>query len=153
MVLQLALTFVSRNKEHVSIPPINTLYSNVTFLEKSESGCGVGEKEFRLIVLIKSAPENFERRKVVRLTWGNTKRFSDVHMKTVFILGQVDPEKQMVMTSKFDGKLRPLEYTITAEMGRYEDIVRADFMDSYYNNTYKAMMGIRWLAETCSNFR
>jgi hypothetical protein len=57
------------------------------------------------------------------------------------------------MTNALDGKLRPLEYTLTAESGRYNDIVRGNFLDSYYNNTIKTMLAMRWLVETCPNYR
>lgn len=39
------------------------------------------------------------------------------------------------------------------ESAKYGDIIQATFIDSYYNNTYKTMSGMRWLVEQCKNFR
>jgi hypothetical protein len=42
-----------------------------------------------VIYLVKSAVGNFERRKVIRQTWGFEKRFADVPIRTVFLLGEI----------------------------------------------------------------
>jgi hypothetical protein len=46
-------------------------------------------EQLRVIYLVKSAVGNFERRKVIRQTWGFEKRFADVPIRTVFLLGEI----------------------------------------------------------------
>lgn len=93
--------------------------------------------QLRLVILVKSAMPHFERRYVIRRTWGYENRFSDVEIRTVFLLGVGTDQK---VQSKID-----------AEYSLYKDIVQANFTDSYYNNTIKTMMGFKWAVTKCSN--
>ena len=97
--------------------------------------------KLRLVYIVKSALENFERRKVIRRTWGYERRFSDVNIRTVFLLGR-DPDYNV------EKQLR-----IEEESKEFGDIVQGDFIDNYYNNTIKTMMGLRWAAEQCPTSR
>ena len=45
-------------------------------------------EQLRIIYLVKSAAGNFDRRNVIRNTWGFEKRFADVPIRTVFLLGK-----------------------------------------------------------------
>lgn len=45
------------------------------------------------------------------------------------------------------------ESSVDDEILKHNDIVRAEFIDSYINNTFKTMMGIRFAVEKCSNFQ
>jgi hypothetical protein len=67
----------------------------------------------------------------------NFRRFSDVVIKTVFLLGSPDPPNA------------DLQSQIKDEYDQFGDIVQGDFIDTYYNNTLKTMMGLRWAAEIC----
>lgn len=89
----------------------------------------------RLVILVKSAMPNFERRYVIRRTWGYEKRFSDVKIRTVFLLGTGSDEK--------------VQDKITKEHLLYQDIVQANFTDAYFNNTIKTMMGFKWVVTKC----
>ncbi|KAI5737495.1 hypothetical protein M8J76_014135 [Diaphorina citri] len=81
---------------------------------------------------------HFERRLAIRQSWGYEKRFSDVPIVTVFILGY-DPDNE------------GLQIEIAEESERYNDIVQAKFIDSYFNNTIKTMMGFKWAANYCKH--
>lgn len=138
--------------------PINYLYANLTFVKSPIKDCNKNEDTLRLVILVKSAPVNFDKRFAIRSTWGYERRFSDVPIKTVFLLGISDSDKKKnPVSSKFLNFKHPstlsLEEAINEESAKYGDIVQADFIDSYYNNTYKTIMGMRWLIENCSNFR
>ena len=37
------------------------------------------------------------------------------------------------------------------EFERYEDLVQGNFIDSYKNLTLKAVLGLRWLSQYCSD--
>lgn len=88
----------------------------------------------RLTILVKSAVNNLQRRQVIRKTWGYESRFSDVHIRCAFLLG--------VSTA---GVSRNED--AEAEAKHHGDIIRADFVDAYFNNTIKTMMGLRWASE------
>lgn len=47
---------------------------------------------------------------------------------------------------------RRLEEDIRKEMSVHKDIVRIETVDTYTNNTFKTMMGIRWASEICTDF-
>jgi hypothetical protein len=120
-------------------------------MNKADLGCA--SESYRLILLVKSYPSNFERRDAIRRTWGYTKRFSDVSIKTVFLLGfekdldaPLSERDEKADTSKLDQE-------IEQEISKYKDIIQADFHDSEDNSTVKTLMGLRWLMESCPNFR
>jgi len=51
--------------------------------------------------------------------------------KVVFMLGATLSEEQQML--------------VNYESERYEDIIQADFIDSYYNNTYKIIYNFKWV--------
>ncbi|TGZ50913.1 Hexosyltransferase [Temnothorax longispinosus] len=77
-------------------------------------------------------------RTAIRNSWGIEKRFFDVPARTIFVVG-THPEDEEV------------EAKLKLEAGIYKDIVQADFVDSYYNNTIKTMMSFKWLVKYCTN--
>ncbi|KAI8036206.1 beta-1,3-galactosyltransferase brn [Drosophila gunungcola] len=86
----------------------------------------------RLTLLIKSAVGNFQRREAIRRTWGYEGRFSDVHLRRVFVLG---------------GAQEKSEKDVAWESREHGDILQADFVDAYFNNTLKTMLGMRWASQ------
>ncbi len=72
------------------------------------------------------------------------RRFSDVVIKTVFLLGSPSPT---------DPNAKKLQEKIKDEYDEFGDIVQGDFIDSYYNNTIKTMMGLRWSVDICPKAR
>jgi hypothetical protein len=44
-----------------------------------------------------------------------------------------------------------LQISVEREQQKYGDIVQADFIDSYFNNTIKTMMGFKWAVTLCPN--
>ncbi|ODM96501.1 Beta-1,3-galactosyltransferase brn [Orchesella cincta] len=66
----------------------------------------------------------------------------------------VDTSKSLKDTLPQDGvtEKQQLERKIRKESKAHKDIVRIDTVDSYSNNTFKTMMGIRWASEICTDF-
>ena len=91
-------------------------------------------EELRLVFLVKSAIGNTDKRAAIRKSWGNEKRFSDV------LVGQ----------SLTNVKLQA---EIEAELRLHNDIVQGDFDDTYFNNTVKTAIGLRWAVESCAKSR
>ncbi|XP_011254333.1 beta-1,3-galactosyltransferase brn [Camponotus floridanus] len=126
-----------RRNEKPEVEPINEY--KYTFLLNQPQKCKEdADHTLRLVYIIKSAIENFERRTAIRNSWGIEKRFFDVPAKTIFVVGIHPDDKEI------EAKLK-LEATI------YKDIIQADFIDSYYNNTIKTMMSFKWLVKYCPN--
>lgn len=84
----------------------------------------------RLTILIKSAVGHTQRRDAIRRTWGYESRFSDVHIRRAFTLGVTGNDDDIA--------------AIDAENKNHGDIIQANFLDTYFNNTIKTMMGLRW---------
>lgn len=83
------------------------------------------------LVLIHSAPRNWNKRNTIRQTWGQKDRRSRI----IFLLGYVDSLKLQ----------RRLEY----ENHLYEDMVQGNFVDAYRNMTYKHVMALKWFTYYC----
>ncbi|XP_015908040.1 beta-1,3-galactosyltransferase brn [Parasteatoda tepidariorum] len=88
-----------------------------------------------ILYVIKSATNHKNRRDVIRKTWGWENRFSDVLIKRIFVLGTTNDVA--------------LQDDIDEEYARNKDIVQAEFIDSYYNNTIKTMMSFKWVVLNC----
>lgn len=125
-----------RNKQKLDHAPINTY--NYNFISDCKNKCLHSEEsKLRLVYIVKSAMNNFKRRLAIRQSWGYESRFSDVPIKTVFLLGI--------------GNDDILQQKIEEESKKFGDIVQACFIDAYFNNTIKTMIGFKWAVEYCSN--
>ncbi|XP_036333378.1 beta-1,3-galactosyltransferase brn [Rhagoletis pomonella] len=105
---------------------------NYMFLNNASGKCPSSP---RLILIVKSAVGNVDRRNSIRRTWGLEHRFSDVEIRRVFLLG-VSRDLNM-------------NRMVESESTKQKDIVQIDFLDSYFNNTIKTMMGMRWALTYC----
>ncbi|VDP99976.1 unnamed protein product, partial [Trichobilharzia regenti] len=92
-----------------------------------------------LLILIKSAPSNFLRRDAIRSTWGNNRCWGGRRVIHLFLFGTVPPSD------------RNLGDILKNESDVHGDVIQQDFLDHYYNNTYKVMFGIDWAVKYCSD--
>lgn len=88
----------------------------------------------KLLVLVKSSPENFHLRNWIRFKNQQVQEFRD-YIKTVFLIG----------------KSLSSEENIKKESEKFGDIVQGSFMDTYRNLTHKTIMGYKWLSEHCTH--
>lgn len=114
------------------VSPMATSYS--PFKLNNKHICNV--KPLKMLVLVHSATRHFDRRVSFRETWANTELFSGKDLRVVFVLGATADEM--------------LQTQIEAEGSQYGDIVQGDFIDAYVNLTHKAITGLRWVADHCS---
>lgn len=84
-----------------------------------------------VLVLVHSAPNNWNKRNTIRDTWGQ----SDPRAKLVFLLGAVNSSA--------------LQRRIERESRQYDDIVQGNFLDTYRNITYKHVMALKWFTYHC----
>ena len=94
-----------------------------------------------LLFLINSAPENREKRGMIRETWGSVKLYNGAQIRAVFLVGE--------RIKPYDMSLRELHEQLKAESSRHGDIIKGNFIDDYINMTYKTVMGHYWFDTYC----
>ena len=94
-----------------------------------------------LLILVNTDPENRNSRNLIRKTWGSVKEYKGIHIRSVFLMG--------ARTSYNAGQAAVLTANIVNESSTYGDIARGDFIDDYFNMTYKTVMGLYWMSEYC----
>ncbi|VDD81337.1 unnamed protein product [Mesocestoides corti] len=57
------------------------------------------------------------------------------------------------MLDQFDGKEDVVMERINKEIDDYDDIVLADYEDTYYNLTWKTVTNLRWLSAFCNKYQ
>ena len=125
--------------------PVPPVYPHDYYIRKNPnhkclSADGGHYEQLRLVYLVKSAAGHRERREAIRQSWGYETRFSDVPIRTVFLLGHPDHDVQ-------------LQAQVETESLQHKDIVQGDFLDTYFNNSVKTAMGLRWAVESCPKSR
>ena len=91
-----------------------------------------------LLIIVKSAVQNFEQRDIIRRIWGNdTARSKPFQTKTMFLLGS--------------SRNSTIQDEILKENSKYDDIIQVDVIENYYNISFKTLMGLRWAYENCIN--
>ncbi|XP_033760947.1 uncharacterized protein LOC117342795 [Pecten maximus] len=88
----------------------------------------------RILVLVKSYVGNVEMRVAIRSLWEKVK---DPYMSLVFMLGEYPKDNS--------GRRWPID----RENRIYKDIIQENFVDSYFNNTIKTIMGFNWAVRQC----
>lgn len=86
-----------------------------------------------IVILVHSAPDNFNKRKVIRDTWGK----EDARSLLIFLLGAVNSTN--------------LQDKIDLENKVHDDVVQGNFEDAYRNMTYKHVMALKWFVYNCPN--
>ncbi|KAJ6632920.1 Beta-1,3-galactosyltransferase brn [Pseudolycoriella hygida] len=128
-----------RQGKSPDIDPIN-LY-NYSFKYNCKQKCWNDDDERflvpKLVFIVKSAMRNVNKRIAIRHSWGFERRFSDILIRTVFVLGQTAEQDE------------ELQAQIDEEQQKFKDIVQVDFVDTYFNNTIKTMMGMKWVVTYC----
>jgi beta-1,3-galactosyltransferase 1 len=97
----------------------------------------VCHKESKIIILITSAPQNYERRKSIRETWCRPSNFNlaSIPWQCVFLIGRSSVH---LSSDKLDN-----------EINDFHDILIGSYIDSYRNLTIKTMHGLEWVRRTC----
>nr|XP_019957732.1 PREDICTED: UDP-GlcNAc:betaGal beta-1,3-N-acetylglucosaminyltransferase 9 [Paralichthys olivaceus] len=98
-----------------------------------------GEAPYMLIA-VKSVAADFDKRQVVRRTWGKEGLFpNDVTIRTVFLLGV--PRNRTAL---------PLwDRLLSYESQTFRDILLWDFEDTFFNLTLKETHFLKWVNSSC----
>ena len=90
---------------------------------------------YYLLILVSSAPGNLDRRNNIRKTWAGDSELKWPRWKTFFLLGQTPVQN--------------VSESLLKEDEEYGDLVRANYIENYYNQTYKIQMGFEWAIKYC----
>ncbi|KAM7081597.1 N-acetyllactosaminide beta-1,3-N-acetylglucosaminyltransferase 3 [Ciconia maguari] len=102
-----------------------------------------GSPNIFLLLAIKSAPVNYERREVIRKTWGQERAFEGAFIRRLFLVG--------VAPSARDAK--KLNRLLRLEQREHGDVLQWDFRDTFFNLTLKQVLFHAWLEEHCPGVR
>ena len=115
---------LSDNSNEFKINPENTICDPTS------------KKSILFIVFVILAPDHFEKRDLIRSTWGNKSISPD--FKLIFTIGMSKDEQ--------------INRRIEDEYFLHKDILQIDnFIDSYFNITTKIMKSLKWISQYCSN--
>lgn len=105
--------------------------------------CGGADKsgEVFLLLVIKSSPGNYERREVLRKTWGEERLHNGVWIRRIFISG----------TTESGFEKERLNKLLELEQQEHNDILQWDFSDTFYNLTLKQILFLEWMERNCPN--
>ena len=92
-------------------------------------------KDIFMLIYIHSAPSHLKQRMVIRETWGKQSNYPGNIIKLIFLCG-ISSEQTV-------------QDALLMESNVYKDIIQEDFVDSYRNLTYKAIMGLKWISTYC----
>ncbi|NXX84069.1 B3GN9 acetylglucosaminyltransferase, partial [Urocolius indicus] len=92
-----------------------------------------------LLIAIKSVVEDFDRREIVRKTWGREDVVNGEQIQRVFLLGT--PKNRTVLPT--------WDTLIQQESHTYRDILLWDFTDTFFNLTLKELHFLSWAAQFC----
>ncbi|KAG8454667.1 hypothetical protein GDO86_001040 [Hymenochirus boettgeri] len=114
---------------------------NFPLIIDSPNKCGgpTKSKEVFLLFAIKSSPWNYERRAIIRQTWGSEEIYKTVKIRRIFISGTPENEKEVERINQL----------LKIENQTYGDILQWDFKDTFFNLTLKQLLIHQWLEINC----
>lgn len=93
------------------------------------------QMETKGLIFVHSAPKNFEKRALIRETWGSADSIEQSPLRIIFAVGKV--ENDIVQSS------------LEKEQSLFGDLMQGNFLDAYFNVTYKHVMGLKWFHNHC----
>ncbi|XP_061678383.1 UDP-GlcNAc:betaGal beta-1,3-N-acetylglucosaminyltransferase 9 [Syngnathoides biaculeatus] len=95
--------------------------------------------ELYMLIAVKSIAADFDKRQVVRRTWGKEGR----SIRTVFLLGVPKNRTALPLWNQL----------LTYESQTFADILLWDFEDTFFNLTLKETHFLEWVNHTCPNVK
>lgn len=97
-------------------------------------------QKIAFLVFILSAVGNLAERRAIRMTWASPavqKGNRGVAVRLAFLLGTA--------------KNLSVQASVVQEAEKHNDLIQADFVDSYQNLTFKSMLMLKWTSEYCAD--
>ncbi|XP_004632651.1 acetylgalactosaminyl-O-glycosyl-glycoprotein beta-1,3-N-acetylglucosaminyltransferase [Octodon degus] len=98
-----------------------------------------------LLLAVKSAPANYERRELIRRTWGQERSDRGRPVRRLFLLGTPDPQEAAGAPQ--------LAELVGLEAREHGDVLQWAFTDTFLNLTLKHLHLLEWLAVRCPRAR
>ncbi|XP_078063173.1 lactosylceramide 1,3-N-acetyl-beta-D-glucosaminyltransferase A [Mustelus asterias] len=102
------------------------------------------DQDVLLLLFVKTAPENRQRRDAIRQTWGNERYINSelkATIKVIFVLGvHKDLSQRDLIQSR-----------LLMEDHQYSDLIQQDFYDDFHNLTLKLIFQFKWANSFCQN--
>ena len=92
-------------------------------------------RNYFLLILVSSAPANQGRRNLIRQTWGTDNNVSP-KWKTYFLIAKTEDQTHSRFVDKEDEV--------------YGDLIRADYYENYWRQSFKIMMAFEWASRYCN---
>lgn len=107
--------------------------------------CGGPDKSYNtfLLLAIKSSPGNYERREIIRKTWGQERTYAGVNIRRLFLSGRAANARDARKTNQL----------LKIESEENGDILQWDFHDSFFNLTLKQVLFHSWMEARCPGVR
>ncbi|XP_058502278.1 UDP-GlcNAc:betaGal beta-1,3-N-acetylglucosaminyltransferase 9 [Solea solea] len=97
-----------------------------------------------MLIAVKSVAADFDKRQVVRRTWGKERHFHDgVSIRTVFLLGVPRNRSSLPLWDRL----------LTYESQTFQDILLWDFEDTFFNLTLKETHFLEWVNSSCPHVK
>lgn len=116
------------------------LHRNITLLINSAHRCAsLRANQSSFVVLVESDIVNFEKRQLIRDTWGLSVLQQVANYRVIFLVGMTTSEE---VQSKLD-----------FEQHMYEDMVQIAIYEGFQNLTYKSIHMLHWFTHHCPSAR
>uniref|UniRef100_A0A6I8N6P3 Hexosyltransferase n=2 Tax=Ornithorhynchus anatinus TaxID=9258 RepID=A0A6I8N6P3_ORNAN len=96
-----------------------------------------------LLLAVKSSPSHYERRQLVRGTWGQRRRYAGAPVARLFLLGNPPPSEEAAN----------LERLVALEARDHGDVLQWGFRDTFVNLSLKHTLFLDWQAARCPGAR
>ncbi|XP_033758940.1 beta-1,3-galactosyltransferase 5-like [Pecten maximus] len=98
---------------------------------------GNAKQEVTILILIFTSHARRKQRDAIRETWLTYSKNNTSNVRYAFLLG---------LTNNTD-----LNQAVLEENKQHADLIQENFTDSYFNLTYKTMMGFKWATSHCAH--
>ncbi len=136
---ELKITTFHALKPHETLAPVKAHVGLKHFAYIINPMLSCSRLDVFLFVFIHSSVDHFDNRIKIRQTWGSIKKFNNLTVTKVFLLGKTQNST--------------LQSLVVTEAWKHKDIIQGNFIDHYRNLTYKHVMGHRWITEHCSHVK
>ncbi|XP_049745692.1 acetylgalactosaminyl-O-glycosyl-glycoprotein beta-1,3-N-acetylglucosaminyltransferase [Elephas maximus indicus] len=104
-----------------------------------------GRRGVFLLLAVKSSPENYERRELIRRTWGQERSYRGLPVRRLFLLGTPASEPRE--------RWEQLDELVSLEAREHGDVLQWAFADTFLNLSLKHVHLLEWLAARCPQAR
>ncbi|XP_057603317.1 acetylgalactosaminyl-O-glycosyl-glycoprotein beta-1,3-N-acetylglucosaminyltransferase [Hippopotamus amphibius kiboko] len=104
-----------------------------------------GSRGAFLLLAVKSSPANYERRELIRRTWGQERSYGGRAVRRLFLLGTAAPEDAE--------RAERLAALVALEAREHGDVLQWAFADTFLNLTLKHVHLLDWLEARCPHAR